>query len=139
VASDIGEALRQLVAERARRRCEYCLIHEDDAYLPHQIDHIVSRKHGGLSQEDNLAYACLRCNAWKGSDIGSLDRRSGEMVPLFHPRRQKWTAHFALRGFVIEPLTPQGEVTARLLKLNMAKRVAERQLLVTQGRFRIGF
>jgi hypothetical protein len=135
VASDVGEALRWLVAERARQSCEYCLLHEDDAYFSHQIDHIISRKHGGLSEEDNLAYACLRCNAWKGSDIGSLDYRTGEVVALFHPRRQKWSMHFALRGFVIEPLTPHGEVTASLLKLNMDKRVAERRLLITRGRF----
>jgi hypothetical protein len=36
---------------------------------------------------------------------------------------------------VIEPLTLHGEVTARLLKLNMGKRVAERRLLIAQGRF----
>jgi len=57
------------------------------------------------------------------------------MVPLFHPRRQRWAAHFLLRGFVIEPLTPEGEVTARLLKLNLDKRVAERRLLLAIGRF----
>ena len=57
------------------------------------------------------------------------------MVPLFNPRRDRWSDHFELRGFVIEPLTPEGEVTARLLKLNLDKRVAERQLLVATGRF----
>jgi hypothetical protein len=85
--------------------------------------------------EDNLAYACFRYNAQKGSDIASLDPRTGEMVPLFDPRRQRWSSHFVLRGFVIEPLTPQGEVTARLLKLNMDRRVAGRRLLIALGRF----
>lgn len=135
MSSDVGEALRRLVAERARRRCEYCLLHEDDAYFPHQVDHIISRKHGGRSEADNLAYACFRCNAWKGSDIGSLDSQTGQLVPLFHPRRQQWTSHFIMRGFVIEPLTPEAEVTARLLKLNLDKRVAERRLLLAAGRF----
>ena len=74
------------MAERAVYRCEYCLLHEDDSYSPHQIDHIISRKHGGLSEADNLAYACLRCNAWKGSDVGSLDSQTGVFVSLFHPR-----------------------------------------------------
>ncbi len=50
MASDIGEALRIEVAERANRRCEYCLIHEEDVGFPLQIDHIISRKHGGLPQ-----------------------------------------------------------------------------------------
>ena len=82
-----------------------------------------------------MAYACFRCNAWKGTDIGSIDARTGRMIPLFHPRRDRWSDHFELRGFVIEPLTIQGEVTARLLKLNLDRRVAERQLLAAVGRF----
>ena len=135
MATDISEGLRRLVAERAGHRCEYCLLHEDDAYFPHQIDHIISRKHGGLTDAENLAYACSRCNAWKGSDIGSLDPNTGKLVHLFNPRRERWSAHFELRGFVIEPLTPEGEVTARILKLNLDKRVAERQLLMALGRF----
>jgi hypothetical protein len=68
------------------------------------------------------------------SDIGSLHPRTGKMIPLFHPRRQRWASHFVMRGFVIEPLTPEGEVTARLLKLNLDKRVAERRLLLAAGR-----
>ena len=135
MASDIGVELRKLVAERAGYRCEYCLLHEDDAYFSHQLDHIISRKHGGRSEPENLAYACFRCNAWKGTDIGSIDARTGRMIPLFHPRRDRWNDHFELRGFVIEPLTIQGEVTARLLKLNLDRRVAERQLLAAVGRF----
>jgi hypothetical protein len=136
LASDIGEELRWLVVERARHRCEYCLLHEDDAYFPHQMDHIISRKHGGRSDADNLAYACFRCNAWKGSDIGSLHPQTGEIIALFHPRRHRWSDHFELRGFVIEPLTTQGEITARLLRFNLDKRVAERRLLTALGRFR---
>jgi len=135
LGSDVSEVQRRLVAERANYRCEYCLLDEDDAYYPHQLDHIISRKHGGLSDTDNLAYSCVRCNAWKGSDIGSLDPRTGRLIALFHPRRQRWTAHFAWRGFTIEPLTVEGEVTTRLLKLNLDKRVAERRLLMMLGRF----
>ncbi len=37
----VPEALRRLVERRARRRCEYCLLHADDAMLPHEPDHIV--------------------------------------------------------------------------------------------------
>jgi hypothetical protein len=134
LATKVQEELRRLVADRAQRRCEYCGLHEDDAYFPHQVDHIISRKHGGLSDESNLACACLRCNTWKGSDIASLDPTTGRLVPLFHPRRDVWSDHFELRGFVIEPLTPVGEVTARLLKLNLDGRVAERRLLIGIGR-----
>lgn len=53
--TDISKPLRRFVAERAAYRCEYCLLHEDDSYSPHQVDHIISRKHGGQSGSDNLA------------------------------------------------------------------------------------
>lgn len=127
--------MRRFVAERAGHRCEYCLLRDDDSYLPHQIDHIISRKHGGLWDSDNLAYACLRCNAWKGSDVGSVDTESGAFVSLFHPRRQRWDDHFVVRGALIEPLTAEGKATARLLKLNLDKRVVERRMLVAAGRY----
>lgn len=135
MANDISESQRRFVAERAAHRCEYCLLHDDDSYSRHHIDHIVSRKHGGLSELDNLAYACLRCNAWKGSDIGSVNPQTGELVSLFNPRRHRWSDHFALRGVVIEPLTAEANATARLLKLNLNKRVAERQQLAAAGRY----
>ena len=99
------------------------------------MDHIISRKHGGPSGSDNLAYSCLRCNIWKGSDVGSVDTQSGALVGLFHPRRQRWGDHFVLRGAVIEPLTAEGRATARLLKLNLDKRVVERRLLAAVGRY----
>ena len=63
---EISAAVRLLVATRAARRCEYCLLHEDDSFTPHQIDHIISQKHAGDSSPENLAFACIRCNAWKG-------------------------------------------------------------------------
>jgi hypothetical protein len=71
----------------------------------------------------------------EGSDIGSLDVQSGKFVSLFHPRRRRWNDHFVLRGIVIEPLTPEGAATARLLKLNLDKRIVERRLLAAAGRY----
>jgi hypothetical protein len=132
---EVSDSVRRLVAERAAYRCEYCLIHQSDAYSAHQIDHIISRKHGGSAASANLAYACLRCNVWKGSDIGSIDSQTGEFVSLFNLRTQDWRDHFELRGALIEPLKPEGNATARLLRLNLDKRVVERQLLVAAGRY----
>jgi hypothetical protein len=42
-----------------------------------------------------------------------------------------------LEGAIIEPLTVEGEVTARLLKLNLDKRIAERRLLIAAARYSI--
>jgi HNH endonuclease len=135
VARDIDESARLLVTERARRRCEYCLVHEDNAGFPHQINHIISRKHGGSSGLGNLAYACILCNRYKGTDIASIDR-SGRPIRLFDPRRDSWDEHFKLDGPVIQPLTAIGEVTAHLLRLNAAERVIERRLFQALGSYR---
>ena len=132
---EISSALRALVSKRAQFRCEYCLLHEDDSYSPHQIDHILSRKHGGTSIESNLAYCCLRCNLWKGTDLGSLSARTGQIARFFNPRKDQWADHFRLDGSIIVPLTDEGEVTAKVLRLNLDKRVAERRLLIGTGRY----
>ncbi|MGA2575636.1 MAG: HNH endonuclease [Bryobacteraceae bacterium] len=82
-----------MVIERAHRRCEYCLVHEDSAGFPHEVDHIISRKHGGSSGIGNLAYACVLCNRYKGTDIASIDQSDfrcprddyGNLVGRFAP------------------------------------------------------
>jgi hypothetical protein len=135
VAGDISNEVRIEVSRRADHRCEYCLIHEADAGFPHQVDHIVGRKHGGLSSPKNLAYACVLCNRHKGSDIASIASGTEAIVPLFHPRRDRWAEHFRLDGERITPISEIGIVTARLLRLNAPERLAERRLLQTLGTY----
>jgi 5-methylcytosine-specific restriction endonuclease McrA len=78
----IPSALRRLVCERAKGCCEYCLIFEVTAFVPHEIDHIIAEKHGGLTEAENLALSCTLCNKHKGSDIASIDPDTGEVVAL---------------------------------------------------------
>jgi hypothetical protein len=64
-----------------------------------------------------------------------LDSETQTIVPLFHPRLQHWTDHFrAVDGF-IEPLTPTGRVTARLLQFNRLDVIDRRRALVKLGRW----
>ena len=135
MTSDVSEELRAEVARRAGQRCEYCLIHEGDAGFSHQVDHIVSRKHGGSSAADNLAYACVICNRHKRSDVASIDPRTGGIVRLFNPRSDHWADHFQLEGAVIEPVSSIGSATASLLRLNAPERICERALLQSLGRY----
>ena len=52
---DESERLRRQLAERAYHVCEYCLIHQDDTFWGCQVDHSISRKHGGgLTEPANL-------------------------------------------------------------------------------------
>ena len=130
--SDISAALRILVRERARGRCEYCLIPESAVSVSHQVDHIIALKHGGLTNEANLALCCARCNKYKGSDVSSIDPVTGRTEPLFHPRRDQWHEHFEL-GARIVGRTPPGRVTVNLLQMNRPERVSEREILIETG------
>ena len=136
---DLPKTLRREIAVQAQFRCEYCLYPERQSGFAHQIDHIVSRKHGGLSTFDNLAYSCIFCNRYKGSDVAAIYAKTGKPVTLFHPRNHRWPDHFRIGGATIEPLTPEGEVTALVLRFNMAERVIERAALQNIGAYPRGF
>lgn len=132
--SYIRAALRRRVIARAEGLCEYCLIHENDAYFGCEIDHVTSEKHGGATSADNLALACFYCNRAKGSDLGSLLPGGEEFVRFFHPRRDVWSEHFQLDGELrIEPLTDVGLVTVKILGFNSADRLLERLTLSEAG------
>ncbi|MBX2998596.1 MAG: HNH endonuclease [Caldilineaceae bacterium] len=127
------------VIARAKASCEYCLIHSNYAALTHEVDHIVAEKHGGSSEEANLAYSCAQCNRFKGSDLASIDPRSGKIVPLFNLRTDNWSEHFTLDGPVIMPLTQNGRATERLLQLNQIDRILLRRELLNTGRYPFQF
>jgi len=135
MASDVSERLRQEVAERAYHVCEYCLVHEDDTFWGCQVDHILSRKHGGATELGNLAWACACCNNTKGSDIGTLAGQPPQLLPLFHPRTDRWMGCFLLAGIRIDPANVIGEGTVRLLQLNHDNRLRERETLAEIGRY----
>lgn len=133
--SYISAALRRLVVERADNCCEYCLLSQEDNFLPFEVDHIISEKHDGESTSENLCLSCSYCNGYKGSDIGSIDRQTGVLTFLFNPRTKAWHDHFRLNANVIEPLTSEGRVTVFLLRLNREERVLEREGLIGLGRY----
>jgi len=123
----IPETVRQTVAERADFRCEYCQIHQNEAFYPFQIDPIVSMKHGGKTLLDNLAYCCFPCNVNKGSDVGTVLLPQHIFIRLFNPRADHWEEHFSVVSGKLHPKTPIGEATIKVLKLNEVDRVIERQ------------
>ena len=98
-----------------------------------EVDHIVSRKHGGLTELSNLALSCARRNRAKGPDVGSIFPGTGGFVRLFNPRLDRWDEHFEIVGARIVGRTPIGNVTAVLLRLNDNERLLERSLLQQVG------
>ena len=122
--------LRGLVYERAKATCEYCLTPEMISFSSHQIDHIIAEKHAGATNLDNLALACMLCNKYKGSDIASIDPKTGKIVGLYHPRLDIWEKHFKLeKTGKIKPLTDIGRATSQLLRFNAIERISERKML----------
>lgn len=131
----ISPEIRQIVASRASHICEYCLIAEEDAYFRFQVEHIISRKHGGSSELENLALACVFCNRYKGSDIASLIPETNKLIRFYNPRGDRWNEHFRLNGVIIESLTEIGEATVRILQMNHEDQILERQVLSRGGRY----
>ena len=125
----------QAVRERARHRCEYCLMPQAVRRLRFPVDHIVARQHGGETVLPNLALCCGRCNRHKGPNISGIDPTSGRLVRLFHPRKDRWSKHFRWEGSRIIGITPRGRATVNVLVMNHPDDVAVREELIEQGRF----
>ena len=130
----ISPELRDIVRERARRICEYCLFFEGHSFIKFQIEHIISLKHGGLSVPNNLALSCFYCNNHKGSDLGTILEKD-EFQRFYHPRKDKWKDHFELNGHLIIPKTSIGKATVKILKMNDEERLMERLALIENGFF----
>lgn len=130
----ISPQLRQLVKERAKNICEYCLAFEGHSFIKFQIEHIISLKHGGSSTENNLALSCFICNNNKGPDIGTI-LQENDFIRFYHPRRDKWKDHFKLERGLILPKTDIGKGTIKILGFNEEERIEEREALIKAGYF----
>lgn len=130
MAPYLSSSIRVLVAQRADYRCEYCLVPMAFATHQHEPDHIIPVQHGGDSDDQNLAFACFRCNRNKGPNVGSFDPVTGTLTPFFNPRLHQWEKHFVWSDAVILPLTPEARVTIKILRLNDEDRLQERRRLM---------
>src|SRR5436305_2014023 len=114
----MDKALERRVWRCARDCCEYCRMPQkyDDAAF--EIDHIIAKKHEGLTISSNLALSCFWCNSFKGSTIAGRDRKTRKLTPLFNPRQNLWARHFRWQGPYLIGRTPIGRVTVTILKIN---------------------
>jgi 5-methylcytosine-specific restriction endonuclease McrA len=126
----IDRHTRQLVRDRAGNCCEYCRLPQEFSPVAQlQIEHIISRKHGGGDDDHNLALACIDCNLSKSSNLSGIDPATGQTVPLFNPRAQQWHEHFAWQGTILFGLTPIGRATIRVLNINDDERQRVRLIM----------
>jgi hypothetical protein len=131
----IPAALRRLVAERARQRCEYCRFPQAASFYAFEVEHIIAEKHGGATNADNLALACPYCNRHKGTDLASIDPDTGALTPFFNSRSDLWDEHFVVHSGTIVPLTAAARVTVGILQLDHPDRMLEREALIRIDRY----
>ena len=131
----MAESLREQVRQQAQGCCEYCCLPQTFTTLPHEVDHIRPQKHRGSSLLTNLCLACAYCNWCKGSNAAGFDPHTDELTPLFNPRTDAWSNHFAWNGPVLVGKTAVGRTTIDVLRINIPERVEQRRLLVEAGVF----
>ncbi len=133
--SRISSAQRARVFERAKGCCEYCLSQEQYSPDSFAVEHIIPLSKGGANSLENLAFACQGCNNRKYTNTEAIDPVTQAIVPLFHPRRNRWSDHFAWSddATLILGLTPIGRATVEKLQLNRAGLVNLRRILVEAG------
>jgi len=117
------------VAERAGHRCEYCRAPEAIFNFPFEVEHILPPGRGGNQDETNLALSCRSCNLFKGDRLNVIDPLTGETVPLFNPRRDRWEKHFRVdnQAGTVSGLTSIGSVTIERLQMNSAAQLTARK------------
>lgn len=124
----ISKAQRESVRNRAGNCCEYCRVSQASRLVQFQVDHIIAVKHSGTDDEENLCLACYKCNNYKGSNIATIDRVTGDVTKLYNPRQQKWDEHFRIEaGAKIIGLSPEGRATITVLRINDEQRILQRQ------------
>lgn len=126
----IPASIRQQVIKRAGGRCEYCRRPDSSTPFGHHIDHVMPTKHGGSSDLNNLAYACVKCNTFKSSEVAVYDELTEALAPLFNPRTQHWDEHFQLIEAEIVGKTATGRITVRLLQMNHPNQLKIRRALI---------
>jgi len=129
----MDETARDLVRRRAGERCEYRRLHRKHSELTHHVEHIVAKQHGGSDDPDNLALACHRCNLHKGPNLTGVDPRTEQAVPLFHPRRDRWSGHFVFEDVRMVGISAIGRATVQVLAMNDARRLEVRTELQKHG------
>ena len=123
-----------MVVQRAADRCEYCGLAQAGQEAQFHVDHIVPETAGGLTEPENLALACVSCSLRKGARQTLLDPLTGDEVPVFNPRRERWPVHFCWEGVRVAGLSPAGRALVEALQLNRPLILAIRQEEAFRGR-----
>jgi hypothetical protein len=100
-----------------------------------EIDHVTPRAAGGKTTLDNVCLCCPTCNRHKAARTSAPDPVSGERMPLFHPVRDAWEAHFAWRdgATLVAGRTATRRATVEALHMNRPVMVELRRYWAATG------
>ncbi len=131
----MNKSLRKAVKIRAKYLCEYCLSPEYFSPDPFECDHILPISKNGKDELENFALSCSGCNGLKHDAIQAIDKGTGQLVPLYNPRKDIWAEHFTWNeGFtLIVGISPIGRATVTKLKLNRQSIINLRTALFKVG------
>lgn len=107
------------VRQRYQQRCGYCTVSEVDAGGELSVDHFQPKSDGGDESDDNLVYACFRCNFYKSQfSPTAVDRAAGRR--LLHPLLEDFSQHIVEdpQTGVLVPKSETGRFHINILHLN---------------------
>jgi hypothetical protein len=119
------------VRQRYGARCGYCGVRENDVAGELTVDHFRPAALGGDDSDDNLVYACVRCNLYK-QDYAPAPEDLPKGRRVLHPLRDNLAIHVRLDDQTgrLEALSETGRFHIALLHLNRPPLIAYRM----QGR-----
>ena len=106
----------ETVRQRYGARCGYCGVSENDVAGELTVDQTAL---GGDDSEDNLVYACVRCNLYK-QDYAPTPEDLANGRRVLHPLKDDLASHVRLddRTGRLEALSETGRFHIALLHLN---------------------
>jgi hypothetical protein len=117
----------EAVRRRYQRTCGYCGVTETAACSELTVDHYRPRAACGGDGDDNLVYACVKCNQYKGEFWPNAeDMVQGRRV--LHPLLDVLHAHLVEdeQAGHVQALTETGRFHIALLRLNRPQLVEHR-------------
>jgi hypothetical protein len=131
MARKVPRPVRRQVRDRAQDRCEYCQHPASYSCAPFACEHVRPWAKGAGHTLSELAWSCPACNGHKCDKTQAPDPRTGRLVPLFNPRRQRWSRHvvWSENFLLIRGRSATGRATVEALHLNSPERVNLRRAL----------
>ena len=119
----------QSVRQRYQYRCGYCGVSEVNAGGELTVDHYLPVSAGGDDSDDNLVYACSRCNLYKSDIYGGckpISKRASYPASA-SGRPDAAPARANEQTGMMEGLTATGDFHIGILQLNRPALVEQRQ------------